>query len=288
MLHKKMMTLLCILTAIVSIYVLLTLVLTHLVHQLPRQPIVDPPDWGRVTDTRIETVDGGSLEVWRIEPEMPAKGIVVLAHGWGRNRDRMVQRARLFGQWGYTTVIHSARDHGGSSRRRWMNAFRFAEDIEAVLNWVAEPVILYGHSAGSAGAIIAAHRHPQQVRLLFLEACYADTQRALRSLYRWFNPLFGFLFARSIVFCMHIIYHGRMDTVSPARLAPRLRMPVMLIHGQADRRFPLQFALDLKAAFDPQQVEIYVAPSAGHSDSSLTPGYGPAVRAFLQRRLETG
>ena len=63
---------------------------------------------------------------------------------------------------------------------------------------------------------------------------------------------------------------------------------VMLIHGQADRRFPLQFALDLKAAFDPQQVEIYVAPSAGHSDSSLTPGYGPAVRAFLQRRLETG
>ena len=105
---------------------------------------------------------GGQSQSWprRVEPDTPSKGIVLLAHGWGRNRDRMVNRARMFGSMGYTTVIHSARDHGQSTSCRFMNAMKFCEDIEAVLNWVGEPVILYGHSAGAGGAIIAAERNP--------------------------------------------------------------------------------------------------------------------------------
>ncbi len=72
------------------------------------------------------------LEVWRITPAQSPRGTIILAHGWRRNRDRMMGRARFFGSLGFTTVIHSARDHGGSSSCRWMNAMKFAEDIEAV------------------------------------------------------------------------------------------------------------------------------------------------------------
>ena len=150
------MTIVYVLIGIVLFYLVLTLLLTFAVQQYPRKPVVDTPDWGHVTDTFIPAVDGGSLEVWRIDPEGESRGIVVLAHGWSRNRDRMVPRARMFARFGFTTVIHSARDHGNSSPRKFMNAAKFAEDIAAVLEWVGEPVILYGHSAGSAGAIIAA------------------------------------------------------------------------------------------------------------------------------------
>ena len=82
----------------------------------------DPPDWGRVTDTRIPTEEGGELEVWRVDPDGPSRGVAVLAHGWSRNRDRMVHRARLFADMGFTTVMHSARDHGNSTRHGFMNA----------------------------------------------------------------------------------------------------------------------------------------------------------------------
>jgi len=108
-------TLLYAIAGLILTYLLLSLVFTYLVQEYPRKPFRDPPDWGRVTDTSIAAAEGGRLEVWRIEPDGPARGIVVLAHGWGRNRDRMVQRARHFGRWGFTCVIHSARDHGGSS-----------------------------------------------------------------------------------------------------------------------------------------------------------------------------
>ena len=268
------------------LYLLFTLFLTYLVQQIPRNPVEDRPDWGEILDAQIPAVDGGSLEVWKIKPDgQRSRGTVVLAHGWGRNRDRMVARARSFGRWGYTTVIHSARDHGKSSPRRFMNAMKFCEDIEAVLNWVEEPVVLYGHSAGAGGAIIAAGRNPAKIKLLFLEACYADTKEALLSLYRWVNPFFGIIFGPMILCWMNLFYGNKLATVSPERLAPTLKMPVMLIHGENDRRFPLQFAWKLKNSFPSDRVEFYIAPGVGHSDSSKTAGYEPALKRFLDRYL---
>jgi pimeloyl-ACP methyl ester carboxylesterase len=269
----------------IAAYLLLTLYLTYLVHQIPREPVEDPPDWGRVTDTRIATVNGGSLEVWRVEPESPSRGIVLLAHGWSRNRDRMTGRARIFGELGFTTVMHSARDHGNSSSHRFMNAFRFAEDIEAVLNWINEPVLLYGHSAGAAGAVIAANQNPDKIKLLFLEGCYARTKEALRSLYRSYNLFFGLFFGPMVVLWMDIFYKFRMDKVSPIRLASDLDIPVLIIHGEKDRGFPLPHAWRLRDGFPAGRAELFVGKDADHSSSSLTPEYPMAIKSFVNRHL---
>jgi pimeloyl-ACP methyl ester carboxylesterase len=268
---------------IVLLYLVFTLFLTYVVQQVPRNPVEDKPDWGKTLDTQIPSIGNGFLEVWRITPDGPSRGTVILAHGWGRNRDRMVSRARYFGRWGFTAVVHSARDHGHSSPRRFMNAVKFAEDIEAVLKWIKEPVILYGHSAGAGGAVVAASRNQEKIKLLFLEGCYAETKTALLSLYRWVNPFLGVLFGPMIIFWMNRFYGNKLDTVSPARLAPSLNMPVMLIHGEKDRRFPLEFAITLKNSFSSGQTELYIAKGAGHSDSSQTPGYPVAVKSFLDR-----
>jgi len=277
--------LLYLIIAIAAIYLVLTLFLTYVVLQVPRNPVQDTPDWGRVTDIRIPTLDNAELEVWRIAPEGPSRGTVVLAHGWSRNRDRMVRRARLFGEMGFTTVIHSARDHGRSTRHHFMNAVKFAEDIEAVLNWIDEPVLLYGHSAGAAGAVIAASRNPDRITLLFLEGCYARTKEALRSLYRNYNLIFGILLGPMIVLWMDIFYRFRMDKVSPARLVPQLDIPVLIIHGEKDQNFPLHHARRLRDAFPANRANLFVAKGADHSSSSLTPEYPAAIQAFVSRYL---
>jgi pimeloyl-ACP methyl ester carboxylesterase len=195
----------------------------------------------------------------------------------------MVQRARVFADMGFTTVMHSARDHGGSSPHRFMNAFRFAEDIEAVLDWIDAPVLLYGHSAGAAGAIIAASRNPDRITLLFLEGCYARTKEALRSLYRSYNKCFGIIFGPMVVFWMDIFYRFRMDKVSPVRLAPDLDIPVLIIHGERDQNFPLHHAWRLRDSFPAGRAELFVGKAADHSSSSLTVEYPAAIRAFVDR-----
>lgn len=277
------MNLFIILFAMAGIYGFVTLVLTYVVQQYPRNPVEDPPDWGRVQDLKLETAGGGSIEVWRITPDGPSCGTILFMHGWGRNRDRMVGRARIFARWGFTTVLHSARDHGNSSPSRMMNIMKFAEDIEAVLNWLDEPVLLYGHSAGSGGALIAAVRNPEKIRLLFLEGVFAETREALMHLYIWANPFFGRCFGPMILFWMNLFYRGRLRRMTPCRLARDIKIPVMLIHGEQDGRFPVRFAYQLNACFSSAPVTLYVAEGAGHSTSSSTPGYIPATRQFLER-----
>lgn len=266
-------------------YIFLVLCFLYIVHRIPREPVKEVPDWGRIIDTRIPSIDGGSLEVWRVEPEGRSRGVVLLAHGWSRNRDRMVSRARVFGQMGFTTVLHSARDHGHSSHYRFMNAFRFAEDIEAVLKWINEPVLLYGHSAGAAGAVIAANRNTDKISLLFLEGCYARTKEALLSLYRNYNRFFGTFFAPMVVLFMDIFYGFRLDEVSPARLASDIDIPVLIIHGERDQNFPIDHAWRLRDSFPAGRAELFVGLEADHSSSSLTPEYPTAIKSFVDRYL---
>jgi pimeloyl-ACP methyl ester carboxylesterase len=154
------------------------------------------------------------------------------------------------------------------------------------LNWLDQPAILYGHSAGSAGAVIAASRNSNRIRILFLEASYAYTKEALLSLYRWVNPFFGICFGPMILVWMNLFYGNKLDSVSPARLASEIKIPVMLIHGEKDKRFPLEFALKLRCSFAPGQAELYVGEGVGHSDSSKTSGYVEAVKSFIDRRLQ--
>jgi len=266
-------------------YLLLTLYFTYLVHQLPRKPVHEIPDWGKVLDTRIPAKDGCSLEVWRVEPKGRSRGIVVVAHGWSRNRDRMVGRARIFGKMGFTTIIHSARDHGNSSPHRFMNAPRFAEDIESVLQWVNEPVLLYGHSVGAAAAVIVANRNPDQIKLLFLEGCYAKTKEALLSLYRSYNLFFGILFAPMVVLWMEIFYKNSLDSISPFDLSPNIDLPVMIIHGEKDQNIPLNHAWMLRDSFPAGRAELFVATNSDHSSSSLNPEYPVAIQTFIDRHL---
>jgi len=270
---------------VILLYLILSLALAYLVHRIPRHPVKDYPDWGHVTDTRIPAADGGELEVWRIEPESPSRGIVLLAHGWSRNRDRMVGRARVFGHMGFTTVLHSARDHGGSSKRRSMNAFRFAEDIEAVMDWINEPVLLYGHSIGAAGAVIAASRKTEQIRLLFLEGCYARTREAMFTLYRNQNRLLGPIFAPIVLLWMDLFYRFRLNTISPVRLAPSIDLPVLIIHGEKDQNFPLHHAWRLRDSFPAGYAELFVALGSDHSSCSLDPRFPQAIKAFVERHL---
>ncbi|MBL0713839.1 MAG: hypothetical protein JJV98_09065 [Desulfosarcina sp.] len=51
------------LAMLVGGYLLLTLILTYLVQQYPRRPVVDSPNWGKIEDVRVRAIDGSNLEI---------------------------------------------------------------------------------------------------------------------------------------------------------------------------------------------------------------------------------
>jgi dipeptidyl aminopeptidase/acylaminoacyl peptidase len=126
------------------------------------------------------------------------------------------------------------------------------------------------------------------VKLLFLESCYAKTKEALYSLYRNYNWLFGVFFAPMIICWMEIFYKRGLDRVSPVNLAPRIDIPVLIIHGDRDENFPLHHALRLRDSFPNRNAELFVAQGEDHSTPSHNPAYPDAVRAFVERHLGPG
>ena len=88
-----------------------------------------------------------------------------------------------------------------------------------------------------------------------------------------------------VVLWMDIFYRFRMDKVSPVRLAPDLDIPVLIIHGEKDRGFPLPYAWRLRDGFPAGRAELFVGKDADHSSSSLTPEYPMAIKSFVNRHL---
>jgi len=266
-------------------YLLVTLAAAVAAHRLPRNPVDDPPDWGRVQDFLLPARGGGFLEVWKVVPKNAGPHVAVLVHGLTRNRDMMTPRARLFGAMGLTTVMASARDHGGSSPNAWMDVGKVAEDVLAVLDWVGKPVVLYGHSAGAGAAVLAAARRPGAVRLLILESAYPFGRKALFKFYRSVAPVAGLILGPGMVFWMEVFHRRALGKNNPARLARALDMPVLLLHGDQDEKFPLEWASELQEAFSPGQAALFTARGAGHSDVPEAPGFAEALATFVQGHL---
>ena len=90
-----------------------------------------------------------------------------------------------------------------------------------------------------------------------------------------------------ILFWMNLFYKNGIDSISPACLAPKINIPVMIIHGEKDQRFPVAYAYQLQNSFAHSGARLYVAKDADHSDSSHTPGYEAALKSFLDDHLPT-
>ncbi len=69
---------------------------------------------------------------------------------------------------------------------------------------------------------------------------------------------------------------------------PRVRCPVMVIHGEQDELIPVQEGLDLYYAA-PEPKELYLVKGAGHNDVSLVAGkeYSRRIASFLRKTAKS-
>jgi len=131
-----------IVVAAVVLYLLITLVLTYLCCNC-RGTRFRCPDW---EGSRIsESPEGGST--WRsgVWNRRPVRVWSSSPMG-GEEPGRMVDTGKNLRRHGIHHGHATAPETTASSRHRYMNAPRFADDIESVMTWVGEPVLLYGHS----------------------------------------------------------------------------------------------------------------------------------------------
>ena len=204
---------------------------------------------------------------------LPGTGTQTLIyhHGNGGNVGDNAEHACRLNKFGFNVLVFDYRGYG-NSKGNFPSEQAVYEDAEAAWNFATQQkhvaprdVILYGHSLGAAAAIEMAARHPSASGLI--------EESGFSSVYDMANRDKVFRY-----FPVRLILTQHMDSIHKL---PRIKMPVLIIHGARDKVIPVEMADALYAAANEPKKKLIVA-TAGHEDTAAMGGdaYKNAVLDF--------
>lgn len=231
-----------------------------LLHPARRTAIGPKPDG--CVDGRMEG-DGVELAAWRCAGAGRRRGTLVYLHGIADNRSSAAGAIRRFTPRGFDVVAYDSRAHGESGGDMCTYGFFEKGDLARVVGTVqAGPVVLLGTSLGGAVALQHAADNPSVTAVIA-----AETFSDLRTVASERAPFF---FTRAVIARAFTLAEQRanfaIDAVSPRTAASKIQVPVLLIHGDADRETPPDHSRRVYAALAGPG-ELMIVPGAGHNQS---------------------
>ena len=212
-------------------------------------------------DVVIETSDGEKLVGWWLPPA-PGRALLLYFHGNGGSLLNRRERARMLTQDGRGLLIVSYRGYSGSTGSPSEAGLRL--DAEAARRWLSsyEPrrIVLYGESLGTGVAVWLATE--TEVGGVILDAPYTSTADIAKGLFPYLP--------------VTLLMRDQFRSID--RIA-RLRMPLLVIHGDRDGVVPIALSDALfQMANEPKR---YVMLPGVEHEGVLEGGGLQAVRSFL-------
>lgn len=206
---------------------------------------------------------GVTLRGWICDPAGPARATIVYLHGIADHRDSAAGVIERFRPRGFRVVAYDSRAHGESGGDACTYGFFETDDLHRVIDSLpAAPVVLIGTSLGAAVALQEA-ADDRRVSTVVAAETFSD----LRTVATERAPLF---FTRGTIERAFALAesqaHFRVEDVSPLRAARRIDVPVLLIHGAADRDTPPAHSQRVRAALKGSS-ELIIVPDARHNQS---------------------
>ena len=148
-------------------------------------------------------------------------------------------------------------------------------------------IILVGISMGAATVLMASELLlPEQVAGIIADCPYTTPLAIIRKVSRddmHLLPLTGGFFATAAA---RIFGRFRLNASSALEAVRHTRIPILLIHGEADHFVPCEMSREIHAA-NPDMTELHTFPDAGHGLSFLVDPerYETLVTSFSERVL---
>ena len=242
-----------------------------------------------------ETVRGWLLAHPRQESEGPAP-VIVVAHGWGSNRSRILRYALPLHEAGFFVLTYDVRSHGESGPAKALTGLTFRDDLLAALEWVrsradldAARVGVLGHSVGGFGSVLAldvgapiAALVTDAMPVRFDTMVEAELRRKGMPIFPLAKLIGGMMLLRSGI-SRRFLNHS-----APARILADnergARIPVLLVHSRGDNFIPPS-ELEHVVAKVPNVKHLFV-DQEGHSVSEQDPAFWREVLPFFRTHLQ--
>lgn len=222
------------------------------------------------------------------EDEAP-ETLVVIGHGVTSHKDRPWQSelSVALGAAGIPSVRISFAGNGASEGRfEDATPTKEAADLGAVLDalgaWGVRRFVYVGHSMGGAVGVLRASADPRIALLVSLAGMF--------HVHAFMQRHFGHLAFGDLMLDKPGCPWNPALAADAARLgsltaqAAAIRVPWLLVHGDADELVPLQDADDARAAAGGRP-DLVVLPGVDHRFTGAIPAMSSAVVTWLQRQL---
>lgn len=132
----------------------------------------------------LQTKDKLKLEGWYCR-QGSAKGSVLLLHGHGSSKSRVLDEAKYFYSLGFNTFLLDFRAHGNSDGDICTIGYDEAEDVKLAYDYLRnggeKNIILWGRSLGAATIIRAVSEYNISPEKVILEMSFASLQEAVKA-----------------------------------------------------------------------------------------------------------
>jgi uncharacterized protein len=244
--------------------------------ELPRpENQITPQKFQLVYETRhipIGKASEENLEAWYI-PAQKSRGLVLLFSPYGSSKSALLAPTKIFHDLGYDALLVDFRGAGGSSGNDTTLGVREAKDVAIAFTysqkqWAKKPIILYGASMGAVAVMRAVAIEKIEPAALILESPF---DRLLNTVRHRFEAMGipSFPSAELIVFWGSVQQSIDGFNHNPVDYARAIRCPVLLLHGELDRRVTVADATRIFESL-PGQKQWRVFPSAnGHGSLAV-------------------
>jgi hypothetical protein len=214
---------------------------------------------------QVVTFSSGSerLEGWLFRGDGKRRGLIVFLHGIADNRQSGIGVADRMLRRGYDVFTFDARAHGRSSGSACTYGYHERHDVSRALDALgASRAILVGHSLGAAVALQAA-AGDERVTAVVAASAFSDLPTIVRERARWFH--LPERYVEAVLVRAGEEAHFSAWDASPVVLADRITVPVLLLHGAADRKTPSAHSQRIHAALHGPR-RLVVLPGVGHDE----------------------
>ncbi len=210
------------------------------------------------------------LSGWYI-PAPAAQGIVIEAHGYGKNRDGekpSLPVAKALNQKGLSVLMFDFRD-SGSSQGSMVSVGDFEQrDLLGAVDYAKElgyrNIGIIGYSMGASTAAAMAAQAPE-VEAVILDSPFADLKSYLEVNMPVWTKLPNFPFTTLILREIPLMTGIDPAHVSPVKALPALSpKPLLLIAGTADDTIPMSNSEELYQKSHDPKAELWLVPGAKH------------------------
>jgi pimeloyl-ACP methyl ester carboxylesterase len=204
-----------------------------------------------------------ALSGWSCLAGQARKGTVVYLHGIADNRSSAIGVIERYTTKGYDVIAYDSRAHGESEGAACTYGYFEKHDLIRVLDEIEpQPVAIVGTSLGAAVALQAAS-YDQRISVVVAAETFSDLRTIASERAPWILP--DSLVADAFQVAERIGQFN-VDAVSPFKAASKIRIPVLLIHGAADRDTPPSHSQRvLSALAGPKR--LLLVEGAGHNES---------------------